>query len=147
MGVSDRTRAFEVAVSSHKMRETWDARIERAKRLAATDAAIGPLLTFYGGLLGLQGDIANLLIAGQEHLTGELEDGRVLLRPGLPPFHVAIEHGGPELLAREARVLLNKPESARDDLLIECWSQPSDRQFFAKAVLQPYAEALFAAGV
>jgi formate dehydrogenase maturation protein FdhE len=130
------------------MRETWDARIERATRLSSVDEAVGPLLTFYAGLLGLQRDIANRLIAGgRERLTGSLADDRVLLRPGLPPFLEAIEHSGPELLAREARVLLNKPESARDDLLAECWRNPSDRQFFAKAVLQPYAEVLSAASI
>jgi formate dehydrogenase maturation protein FdhE len=129
------------------MRDTWGARIERAKRLAATDEAVGPLLTFYGGLLGLQREIANLLTAGKERLTGSLADDRILLRPGLPPFLEAIEQSGPELLAREARVLLDKPESARDDLLAECWRSPSDRQFFAKAVLQPYAEALSAASI
>ena len=130
------------------MRETWDVRIERAKRLAAVDDAVGPLLTFYAGLLGLQRDIANRLSAGgKDRLTGSLADDSVLLRPGLPPFLEAIEHSGPELLAREARLLLNRPESARDDLLAHCWRGPSDQQFFAKAVLQPYAEMLRGAGV
>jgi FdhE protein len=129
------------------MRESWDKRIERAKRLADADETIRPLLTFYGELLGLQRDIANLLIAGGQRLTGALADDCVVLRPGLPPFLKAIEENGPELLAREARVLLNQPESARDGLLAECWHTPSDRQFFAKAVLQPYAEALAVAGI
>lgn len=130
------------------MRETWDARIARATRLAGADEAVGPLLTFYGRLLGLQRDIANLLIGGgKTRLTGSLAQDKALLRPGIPPFLEAIEHSGPELLAREARVLLNKPESARDDLLEESWRNPSDQQFFAKAVLQPYADALAAAGI
>lgn len=130
------------------MRETWDVRIDRANRLAGTDEGVGPLLTFYSRLLGLQRDIANLVTGeGQPRLTGSLAQDKGLLRPGLPPFLEAIEHSGPELLAREARVLLNRPESARDDLLVESWRNPSDQQFFAKAVLQPYAEALAAAGV
>jgi formate dehydrogenase maturation protein FdhE len=96
----------------------------------------------------LQRDIANLLIGrGNSRLTGSLAQDKALLQPGLPPFLEAIEHSGPELLARDARVLLNKPESARDELLEESWRNPSDQQFFAKAVLQPYADALAAAGV
>jgi FdhE protein len=130
------------------MRESWDTRVERAKRLAAADEAVRPLLTFYAGLLGLQRDIANLLIAGDHGpLTGSLAHDRIRLRPGLPAFLEAIERSGPELLAREARGLLNRPESVRHDLLADCWTSPSDRQFFAKAVLQPYAEMLAAAGV
>src|SRR4249919_4010853 len=103
MDVSDRTRECEVAVSSHRMCETWDVRIDRANRLARADEAVGPLLTFYSRLLGLQRDIANLVTGeGQSRLTGSLAQDKELLRPGLPPFLEAIEHSGPELLAREA---------------------------------------------
>jgi FdhE protein len=129
------------------MRESWDKRIQRADALAATDEAARPLLTFYSGLLGLQKEIATQVTAGTRQPTGSLESDRVLLRPALPGFLDAIVRTAPEPLAREAQTLLDGPESAREDLLGECWRNPSDRQFFAKAVLQPYAEILAVAGV
>ena len=128
------------------MRESWDTRIERAKRLAVADEAARPLLTFYSGLLGLQKEIATCLTAGNGTPTGSLESDRVLLRPALPRFLNAIVQIAPEPLAREARALLDGPESSREDLLRECWLNPIDHQFFAKAVLQPYAEILAVAG-
>src|SRR5206468_2401363 len=122
------------------MRESWERRIERAKRLAEIDEAARPLLTFYSGLLGSQRDIATLVAAvGTLRLTGSLAHDLSALRPALPAFLAAIERSAPEPLAREARTLLSGPDSACDDLLTAAWARPSDRQFFAKAVLQPYA--------
>jgi len=46
----------------------------------------------------------------------------------------------------EAADLRGRREAAIDDLLAACWRVPSDRQFFAKAVLQPYARRLAEAG-
>jgi FdhE protein len=129
------------------MRESWDKRIQRATALAATDAAARPLLTFYSGLLGLQKEIATCLTARTRRPTGMFESDRALLRPALPGFLDAIVRTAPQALAREAQTLLDGPEAAREDLLSECWRNPSDRQFFAKAVLQPYAEILAVAGV
>lgn len=130
------------------MRESWNSRIERATRLADADEAAQPLLTFYSGLLGSQRDIANLVAASGTHrLTGSLAHDLSLLRPALPAFLAAVERGAPEPLAREARTLLSGPDSTREDLLTAAWNSPSDRQFFAKAVLQPYTEMLRNAGV
>jgi len=129
------------------MRESWDKRIERAKRLALADEAARQLLTFYATVLGLQREIANSLTVSSSRLTGSLDRDLDRLRPALPPFLEEIERSGPALLAHEARALLLGPASACDGLLTVIWSNPSDRQFVAKAVLQPYAETLAHAGV
>jgi FdhE protein len=129
------------------MRESWDRRIERAKRLALEDEVARQLLTFYARVLDLQREIANSLTGSNDPLTGSLDRDLDRLRPALPAFLEGIERSGPILLAREARALLSGPASACDGLLTVIWSHPSDRQFVAKAVLQPYAETLAHAGV
>ena len=129
------------------MRESWERRIERAKRLALTDEAARPLLTFYATVLGLQRDIAVGLTGSSSQLTGSLARDVNRLRPAVSSFLEAIERSGPVLLAREARALLLGPATARDGLLTAIWMNPSDRQFVAKAVLQPYAETLADAGI
>jgi formate dehydrogenase accessory protein FdhE len=53
----------------------------------------------------------------------------------------------PEPLAAEGRALLDAPSSATRTLLLLCWQAPTDRQFFAKAILQPYGRSLADAGV
>src|SRR4030095_3188855 len=122
----------EVAVSSHnrrEMRESWDRRIERAKRLALVDEAARQLLTFYAVGLRLQRGLANPLTVSDSPLTGSLDRDLDRLRPALPPFLEAIERSGPILLAREARAFLSGPTSACDGLLTAIWRHPSDRQF------------------
>ena len=144
-------RSLEVAVSSHnkfEMRESWDRCIERAQQLANGDEALHSLLTFYGALLGLQ----KLLAAGLSDNrngppTGALAHDIELLRPGIAAFLGSIATAGPELLAKQARKLLDGPRQNIDDLLTTCWSRPTDRQFFGKAALQPYARFLAEAGV
>jgi FdhE protein len=125
------------------MRESWDRCIERAKELAAASDAVRPLLVFYRELLEHQ----KLLAAGlrsreREGATGTPARDIDLLRPGIHAFLEAIAARGPELLAEQARRLLDGSSSAVVDLLVTCWHHPSDRQFFAKAVLQPYASWL-----
>ena len=129
------------------MRESWDTRIERAKRLAVADEVARQLLTFYAVVLGLQRDIATALKGSSSQLTGSLAFDLNWLRPAVSPFLEGIERSGPALLASEARTLLLGPAMAHDGLLTAIWMNPSDRQFVAKAVLQPYAETLAQAGI
>jgi FdhE protein len=130
------------------MRESWDRCIERAQQLANADEATHPLLAFYGALLGLQKVLAAGLTGNRNGPpTGALAHDIELLRPGISAFLGSIAAGGPELLAKQARRLLDGPQEEIDDLLTTCWTRPSDRQFFAKAVLQPYARFLAEAAV
>jgi len=130
------------------MRESWDRCIERAQQLAGADEAVHPLLTFYSALLGLQKGLAAALTANRNATpTGALAHDIDSLRPGIAAFLESIAAEGPEILAKQARRLLEGAGTEIDDLLTTCWNRPSDRQFFAKAVLQPYARFLAEAGV
>jgi FdhE protein len=130
------------------MRESWDRGVARAAQLATADEGARPLLTFYGRLLELQKDLFEFMSTRQAwRPSGSLDRDRTALRAGIQPLLTAIAQTGPELLALEAGQLLEGSEAAVDDLLLACWRAPSDRQFFAKAVLQPYARWLADAGI
>src|SRR4029453_6885142 len=125
------------------MRDSWDRCIERAQQLANADDATHPLLAFYGALLGLQKVLAAGLTGNRNGApTGALARDIELLRPGIAAFLGSISAGGPHIPPKQARRLLDGPQREIDDLLTTCWNRPSDRQFFAKAVLQPYARFL-----
>jgi len=125
------------------MRESWDRCIERARQLAAGDNAVRPLLLFYADLLDQQKQLETALRARErEGVSGSPARDVDLLKPEINAFLAAIVRSGPELLAEQARSLLDGSTSAVIDLLVTCWRHPSDRQFFAKAVLQPYARWL-----
>jgi hypothetical protein len=53
----------------------------------------------------------------------------------------SVAQHGPEVLAEEAKAVTAEPEVMAQDLL-SYWHSPSDTQFFAKSVLQPYARWL-----
>ena len=125
------------------MRESWDRCVERAVELARVD----PFLESYRDLLGLQRNLAARLAARTgAPLTGSVEEDFDLLRPGIAGFLEAMTSSSVEVLAQEARRLLDAADGIHD-LLREYWTHPSDRQFFAKAVVQPYARQLADAGV
>ncbi len=125
------------------MRESWDRCIERAAELAVLTEAVRPLLEFYVKLLEQQKHLAFILRARQsEGLTGTPARDIDLLRPGIETLLRAMAAQAPQPLADQAERLLEGSPSAVIDLLVTCWHHPSDRQFFAKAVLQPYARCL-----
>jgi hypothetical protein len=49
-------------------------------------------------------------------------------------------------LAEEARHLMSVTSGTVDEMLLEYWHNPTDRQFFAKAFLQPYLRWLTESG-
>jgi formate dehydrogenase accessory protein FdhE len=115
----------------------WDRRIRRASAIVSAGGPHADLVAFYARVLASQKRAADALAA--QPLTGNLE-------PDLPNVHrVAIAFTqdiagyGPEQLAQQARAL---GSVGIDDLLLTYWTTPSDRSFFAKAILQPYAELL-----
>jgi FdhE protein len=129
--------------------ETWTKRIARARELAQSGGAAAPLLAFYGELLTLQARVHESLRSGLAgRATGSLEQDIVVVRAHVPQVLQAIAESGPPVLALEAGHLLEgKDSSAIDAMLLAYWRAPSDRQFFAKAILQPYAQWLAEAGV
>jgi FdhE protein len=58
----------------------------------------------------------------------------------------AVETHGPASLAAEAHKLSEATGEAIDEMLLNYWRNPLDVQFFAKAILQPYARWLVESG-
>ena len=131
------------------MPESWTTRIARARELAQGGGSAAPLLAFYGELLTLQEGIYESVraeLAGSA--TGLLEQDIVVVRAHVPRVLQSIAEHGPPALAREAsRLFEDEDGSSIDDMLLAYWRAPSDRQFFAKAILQPYAQWLAETGV
>jgi formate dehydrogenase accessory protein FdhE len=105
------------------------------------------ILIFYTSLLGAQLEIYEDLRGRKGWLpSGELELDLPQLLPIIPRLLMVVEKNGPELLATEAGNLLRANETEIDRLLLDYWHEPSDKQFFAKAFLQPYARCLIESG-
>jgi formate dehydrogenase maturation protein FdhE len=130
------------------MRETWRRRFLRAEQLSAADTASRTLVGFYAALLRAQGDVHDQLSTrGDWQPSGDLEGDLAALRPHLPKILQAVAAAGSESLAIEARRLLTNGAIDLDETLIRFWRKPSDDQFFAKAIVQPYAQWLAECGV
>jgi FdhE protein len=129
-------------------RETWHHRLRRADDLCTADAVSKPLVAFYSALLSAQTDLhVHLSTQPCGRPGGALDADLHLLHPHLPAFLNAVAAAGPEPLAIEARRLSGAGEPEIDEMLLHFWRAPSDRQFFAKAILQPYAHWLAEHGV
>ena len=129
------------------MAESWDRRINRTRELAfREDDAAWPLVAFYGTLLRLQKELYDF-VRGRPgwRPTGALDRDLAMLRPQVPALLRGVAAAGSSktsqnpTLAREASLLLEGPASAIDELLLNYWHTPSDRQFFPKAILQPHS--------
>src|SRR5881296_309363 len=122
------------------MRDTWQHRIQRAEHLAADGSASVPLVTFYAALLSVQEDLYNQLNAlSNWRPSGALDHDLPVFQRQLPAVLRAIASVAPLLLEAEGGRL--------DQMLLAFWRAPSDRQFFAKAILQPYAQWLAERGI
>jgi len=130
------------------MIDFWDKQIERADQLASGPSGSKELLTFYAQLLRAQ---KRIYVALGSHAdsskSGELEQDLAVLRPALTTLLETVALHAPEALRLEAEVLLNADRNVIDKTLLEYWRDPSDIQFFAKAILQPYARWLAQSGV
>jgi len=132
----------------HAMRDVWQLRIGRAEALAARDGAASPLLAFYAELLRVQHRVYSRLGANAHDApSGALEHDLPALRSEWRPALQAIARIAPEMLAAEARHLGDRGDAAIEEALLSFWNGPSDRQFYPKALLQPYAQWLAEAGV
>jgi formate dehydrogenase accessory protein FdhE len=129
------------------MRDSWEKRIDRALELAGRDAAARPLLDAYRRLLILQRDCHASLRAHPEPLTGSLDRDLVALRVHVPHILKGVVATGPPRLAEEARQIIAAGNQAIDVLLLTGWHTPSDEHFFARVILQPYANCLVTLGV
>jgi hypothetical protein len=118
-----------------------EKRIGRATQLAAQDEAARHVALLRRRDFALQQDAIR---ASPIRLPfpGSLERDLDVLERGVPPILRAMAATAPAQLAEEAGQLLAAGGAAIRSTLLEGWRAPSDRQFFAKAVLQPYAQWL-----
>jgi FdhE protein len=128
----------------------WQKREDRARELAEENSASRELLTFYAAVLSLQRDI--FLDAAQRFRLQPDRPLRSQLDLDFAASYVGdvctlAERYGPSALADAARSLRSKDAGHARELLNAVASTPlydphNVEQFFARAVLQPYAEAL-----
>ena len=129
------------------MQEFWEARIQRAKQLASQNTGASELLTFYSLLLGTQQEIYEDLRQHKDLITVDsLGQALSLLRALMPKLLAVVERSGPAQLSAEARSLRQASATELDTLLLDYWHTRSDLKFFAKALLQPWAQCLAETG-
>ena len=125
----------------------WDAAVRRAEHLAAEADATKELLTFYAELLRAQRGVYESLRGRKGWLpSGVLGDDLAVVLGALPRLLRAVESSGPAALAEEARALSSAGGEDVGRMILEEWREPSGTQFFAKALLQPYARWLAESG-
>lgn len=135
-----------VAAEANIARDTWPGRVQRAADLAAIEAPSRALLLFYAALLRAQRDLYDRLCARSGWL-GTPERDVAPFRTQVASLLDTVVGAGPEPLAIEAQQLLEGADADLWNMLLQCWQAPSDRQFFAKAILQPYTQCLRERGV
>ena len=101
------------------------------------------LLTFYSQLLRAQKEIYESLRSRKDWLpSGDLESDLPVVQSLMTGLLKTVAQHGPTSLASEAQVLLIAESNIMTDELLGYWRSPSDTQFFAKSILQPYARWL-----
>ena len=117
--------------------------------MSAVDTPSRTLVAFYAALLRAQGDVYDqLTTAGSWQPSGDLESDLSALRPQLAKILSAVATAGSEPLAIEARRLLDgRSPSISTTRCSASGATPADDQFFAKAIVQPYAQRLAECGV
>jgi hypothetical protein len=126
--------------------KAWERRIRRAEQLASDERPAASLLVFYARVLRSQKTLYDQL-ACASGLSGALaRDAAVVSQAALPLVYDVAEHGPPPL-AEEARRLIADGAARISDTLLAYCREPSDRDFFAKAILQSYGERLADASI
>src|SRR6185369_6483744 len=98
------------------------------------------LLAFYARLLRAQAEIYESFRSRKNWLpTGDLERDVTVVRSLTTGLLECVARYGPDSLAEDAQLLLASEPEVMTRELLEYWRNPSDTQFFPKAVLQPYA--------
>jgi FdhE protein len=125
------------------MPETWRRRIQRAQELSGADHPTRSLIAFYITVLEAQADLHNALQTRRNWTpSGALERDLPFFHDALPSTIRAMSRAASDQLAAEAGRLLDGGIDRVDEMLAAYWRAPSDREFFPKAMIQPYAEWL-----
>jgi len=135
----------------------YRARIERAALLAGRHEFAREILSFYGSIASFQREFYDSLpkLWGKQPLVSANGDLRselrlILLLEPFSKFLKIVEAQAPEALAEESRNLQSKGSARQAEILQEFWktgllgasplqATPFD-DFFARAMLQPYAD-------
>ena len=121
----------------------WNKQIERVDYLAAEASGSKELLAFYAQLLRAQEGFYEFLRGRKNWLpSGDLERDMDVVQLSMTALLETVALHGPTSLASEAQVLLVAESNTMIDELLDYWRNPSDTQFFAKSILQPYARWL-----
>jgi FdhE protein len=124
------------------MKSIWDRRIARAEELAKTCAAAAELLTLYARLAAFQKEIF-------EALTAHPETDPLCIVRYFPRLLALVKHNGPKAVGDYARESLSV-DAEVGRLLIAHWNHEpvgdDCARFVARALLQPFAEALAGRG-
>jgi formate dehydrogenase maturation protein FdhE len=125
------------------MSNFWKKQIERADELAEQASGSKELLKFYAQLLRAQEKIYESLRSRKDWLpSGDLETDLPVIQPLLAGLLETVTLHGPTVLAEEAQILFAAASDGVAQQLLDYWRTPSDTQFFAKSLLQPYAHWL-----
>jgi FdhE protein len=121
----------------------WDKQIERADHLAEESGGAQELLTFYAQLLRAQKAIYESLRGRRDWSpAGDLESDLIVVVSSASGLLECVVQHGPDALASDAQMLLAGEPDLMIQKLFAYWHSPSDTQFFAKSVLQPYMRLL-----
>ncbi len=137
---------------------TWEQRIDRAKELAETYPFASQILSFYLEIASFQASLqARLKSAGNgagpaEYLAFRDSLDPAAILPAVPSLLSLIARVAPPPLAQAAEELKREEPDYWDYLLSTYWKSeshvveeaPETHLFFARALLQPYAEHLAA---
>jgi FdhE protein len=107
--------------------------MERAEELARTHAAAAEILRFYVEIVRLQ-----KAVYAQLHATRPRRPGVSVLLPHFPPLLSLVKRVGPAPLARTAEELAE--DRAQWEGLLGGRKTGEDKEFFSRALLQPYFE-------
>lgn len=124
------------------MTSSWDLRIARASELAKENPAVSELLEFYQRLARFQKSVYEAVASSPNH------DITILPRH-FSGLLALIQQSGSPALKESATALEQASAEERLDLLTGFWQHevdlrqiPAEYGFFARALLQPYAEYL-----
>jgi len=121
---------------------SWDLRIERAGELIKKQPALSDLLSFYQQLARFQKSVF-------ENLDSVVDHDIAVLLPSFPELVKVVRSSGSSQLKLAAESLAQASPDEQLVLLESVWQHQADcsevapeHLFFAKALLQPYAEYL-----
>jgi len=102
------------------------------------------MIAFYAGVLRLQRGVYEALERRPPSGDAAVDLERAVF--AVPQLTAFVQQHGPELLARQSQIVVQRGAYV-ETMLAPFWRDRPDTQFFAKAVLQPYAQWLIAHGL